>query len=543
MDLVRAGGAAAGAAAGLVPAAVRAGAPAEAGEATDASAAIDAPEAIVAGLREARRARCAAEADELRWVARLASQCRSEALDRVGELSAGGGVHDAEVLGEALAVDAVSCALGVSRASATELVGLSERLTQVMPTALDAWSSGVLDDRRVRVLARATEVVDDATARRVVAEVLPVAGDAPWHAPSPRRWRSRVERAVVSADVEAAARRREAALAARRVRAWAEEDGIGVLQLRADAADIALADQVITDLARSWPDRDADGARLTMDQRRSDALMGLFRSVRDGSLAAWPGDEALASSIASGSGARDSSGAGADSRPDARPSAVARTAPVVPNVPVRREIDLGLVLHADTLFSEGPNAERTAELRGLGSASVVDPISARRLARRQLDHGTGVQVVLVDDTGAVQHVVRLSRREAKACRSRPALRAAVRAALEDAPALSTDSYVPTETIARHVRAEAPTCSFYDCPRKARSCDLDHDVPWPKGPTSVANLDPKCRRHHNAKTLALARTTLNAGPGNGSRRTTWSLPAGITVTTAPEPLPGAASSDP
>lgn len=79
--------------------------------------------------------------------------------------------------------------------------------------------------------------------------------------------------------------------------------------------------------------------------------------------------------------------------------------------------------------------------------------------------------------------------------------------------LATGGYTPTAAIARHVQAEASTCSFYDCPRQARSCDLDHDTPWPRGPTDVTNLDPQCRRHHNLKT------------------------AGLTVTTTPAPLPG------
>jgi phage tail protein X len=54
---------------------------------------------------------------------------------------------------------------------------------------------------------------------------------------------------------------------------------------------------------------------------------------------------------------------------------------------------------------------------------------------------------------------------------------------------------------------------------------------------VTNLDPKCRRHHNAKTLGIVHARLTAGPGNGPRTVHWTLPAGIEVTTTPEPLPG------
>jgi hypothetical protein len=333
-----------------------------------------------------------------------------------------------------------------------------------------------------------------------------------------------VEEAVVLADAQAAARRRAAALAARRVRSWAEGDGSAVLAVHAGKADIAMADQVITDLARTWPATDGDGVRLSMDQRRTDALIGLLRAVRDHSLADVPGLTAGAGNVAD-------SAAGSAFAPRSAP-----TTPL-PRVAVRRVHDLGLVLHADTLFGDGPAADATAQLRGLGRPDVVDPVSARTLARKQLAEGTGVQVIVVDDTGAVDRVVRLDKGTAEHCRSREALVAAVREQLAADPPLEVEGHDPSEAIARHVRAAAPTCSFYDCPRQARSCDLDHDTPWPRGPTSVTNLDPKCRRHHNAKTAGVVHTRLVAGPGAGRRTVHWSLPCGIHVTTTPEPLPG------
>jgi hypothetical protein len=76
-----------------------------------------------------------------------------------------------------------------------------------------------------------------------------------------------------------------------------------------------------------------------------------------------------------------------------------------------------------------------------------------------------VQVIVVDDTGAVEHVIRLEKDTARSCGSREALVAAVRQQLADAPPLEVDTHDPSEAIARHVRAAAPTCSFYDCPAK------------------------------------------------------------------------------
>ncbi len=351
----------------------------------------------------------------------------------------------------------------------------------------------------MRALVEATNVLDDDLAARV-ADQLVAALDAPvWDGPSPRAWRARVQRAVVRADQHAARLRRQQALAARRISVWAEPDGIAVLQVRADATHISLIEQVLTDLATQRPDADPDtGEVTTMAQRKVDALTDLCRHIADH-----------------------------DDTTD------------LPSVPVRRVHDLGLVLHTDTLFDDGPRQAPLGELRGLGAPTPLDTTSARELAVTQLRHGTAVQALLVDDTGALTHVTRLT--DPGVAQTRETLVEAVRASLAHPPPTSTDRYRPTTAITRHVHTEAPTCSYYDCPRPARSCDLDHDDPWPRGPTAVTNLDPKCRRHHQPKTHALVRSHLHTDPGTargqGPRQVTWTLRTGLQITTRPAPLPG------
>jgi hypothetical protein len=116
--------------------------------------------------------------------------------------------------------------------------------------------------------------------------------------------------------------------------------------------------------------------------------------------------------------------------------------------------------------------------------------------------------------------------------TRQLLDEAVRARLGDLPPLSCDSYPPTVAIAEHVRARNPRCTGYDCPRRAARCDLDHDTPWPRGPTDVINLGPRCRRQHEIKTRGLGRTQLRPDGSVDHRMLT-----GLTLTTRPEPLPG------
>ena len=65
---------------------------------------------------------------------------------------------------------------------------------------------------------------------------------------------------------------------------------------------------------------------------------------------------------------------------------------------------------------------------------------------------------------------------------------------------SSRSYTPTAAIKHLTRLKHSTCAFPHCAMPADRCDLDHNHPYHQGgPTSVDNLAPLCRRHHNHKT--------------------------------------------
>jgi hypothetical protein len=65
--------------------------------------------------------------------------------------------------------------------------------------------------------------------------------------------------------------------------------------------------------------------------------------------------------------------------------------------------------------------------------------------------------------------------------------------------LETRAYRPTAAMRAHVEAVDGTCRAPGCTVPAARCDLDHDIPWPHGPTEVANLTSKHRAHHNLHT--------------------------------------------
>lgn len=96
--------------------------------------------------------------------------------------------------------------------------------------------------------------------------------------------------------------------------------------------------------------------------------------------------------------------------------------------------------------------------------------------------------------------------------------------------LSTTRYVPTSAIRAQVLARDPFSRFPGAVTRADRCDLDHEIPWPTGPTGVSNLQPLARRHHNLKTRKLWATEAPAGGTNGP--ITWTSYLGREYVTDP-----------
>ena len=58
---------------------------------------------------------------------------------------------------------------------------------------------------------------------------------------------------------------------------------------------------------------------------------------------------------------------------------------------------------------------------------------------------------------------------------------------------------PSDKLRIGVHIRDGSCQFPTCAKPAVACDLDHEIPHPRGPTSGDNLGPLCRRHHRMKT--------------------------------------------
>jgi hypothetical protein len=95
----------------------------------------------------------------------------------------------------------------------------------------------------------------------------------------------------------------------------------------------------------------------------------------------------------------------------------------------------------------------------------------------------------------------------------------------------TDAYRPSAALDRWVRARDRRCRFPGCRRKVpRGGELDHDRPYPHGPTSARNLTGYCTGHHRGKHQAAGWRHTLAADGT----LTVTTPTGLTAVTAPPP---------
>jgi hypothetical protein len=66
---------------------------------------------------------------------------------------------------------------------------------------------------------------------------------------------------------------------------------------------------------------------------------------------------------------------------------------------------------------------------------------------------------------------------------------------------SAQTYTPPAAIKHITQLKHTTCAFPNCAMPSERCDLDHNLAHHKGgKTSVGNLAPLCRRHHNGKSF-------------------------------------------
>ena len=210
-----------------------------------------------------RRLASWAQAGELAVVAQLAS--RSAASDdKIGVDEQG---RPARMPEEACAQ--VSLALTMSQASASWWSDLAVTLNWRLAATGAALRAGQIDLGRARLIAEATDALDEEIAREVEARVLPSAGNK-----TTSQLRAALRRAVIAADPKGAERRREEAERRAKVSLYPDQDGTASLagySLPSIRAAAAMAR--ITALAKALK---AAGAGGGIDLLRAQVFLGLL---------------------------------------------------------------------------------------------------------------------------------------------------------------------------------------------------------------------------------------------------------------------------
>ena len=164
--------------------------------------------------------------------------------------------------------DEVAVALTLTRRSAARLLDLALGLDR-LPLTRAALAAGLIDERRAEVIAEEVAELDDEHAAAVEKLIIGRAPDL-----TSGQLRALVRRAVLSADPEAARRRKEKALKDARVEMFPETSGTAALAGRdLPPAGVLAADKHLTALAQAMK---AAGQPGTLDTLRAGAYLHLL---------------------------------------------------------------------------------------------------------------------------------------------------------------------------------------------------------------------------------------------------------------------------
>ena len=214
-------------------------------------------------LASYRRLASWAQAGELAAVAELASRSAA-ADDKIGVDDEG---RPSQVPDEAVAQ--VSLALAMTRFGASWWTDLAVALSWRLAATGAALATGDIDLARARLIAEATSLLDDDTARAVEEKVLPSAGTD-----TTGQLRAALRRAVIAADPAGADRRRQEAERRAKVSLYPDQEGTAsLIGQNLPGTRAAAAMSRINAMARALK---ASGAAGGMDLLRAQVFIGLL---------------------------------------------------------------------------------------------------------------------------------------------------------------------------------------------------------------------------------------------------------------------------
>ncbi|MDR3665093.1 MAG: DUF222 domain-containing protein [Mycobacterium sp.] len=378
----------------------------------------------------------------------------------------------------------VGAALTIGRHAASKQMSIATALRDRLPKVAATFAAGAVSAAMIATVTWRTRLVTDPDVLAVLDTAL-AAAMGEWGPLSENMIIQKIDGWVAKFDPAAVIQSRAAARS-RTVQFGKPDDQTGTVSIWGAllATDAELLDQVLTELARQVCEDDP----RAVGQRRADALGVL--AARGDRLACQCGSPLC---LAAGA--------------DARASAV--------------------VIHVLTDALPAPLAD---PLLSGQAAAPLTPVADARAGEEPTTTATPVNTPSPAPTpvgyvvgGPVVPPALLADLAARGARVHSITSAAE---LDGVP-----RYRPSTAIDEFVRMRAMTCMFPGCDQPAVSCDVDHTIPWPAGPTHPGNLSPKCRKHHLLKTFY-------GGPTGWQDRQlpdgsiAWAAPTGHTYTSVP-----------
>jgi hypothetical protein len=376
--------------------------------------------------------------------------------------------------------DEVSLLIREQPFTVRRLVARTRRLAADLPTVWRAFTAGELDGEQVRVARR---VAEPHTLAAIDEQVVAAAQTR-----CPKQLARWLLRLVVRLEPLAFAARHRRALAERRVTVVQGADGMGYVTGEVSAADAAAIDATLAAAARSLGAEDPRSEQQRRSDLFADLLLGRLGLTEPTDTDQAPSDqdwlevEDIDPDTGELLGTRwqqlDSDGE-AIGQPVADPPTASNVEPARLTRPPRQRppLRIGIVVPLASLLGASQCPAELADRSGLVPAEQLRQLIADALSAHDRDQEPGEgrdQVLftrlLTDNGGRLLDVTELGRS-------------------------------PSARLAQAIRIRAGSCRYPTCSVPAERCDLDHHQPVPTGPTSAANLDPLCRRHHRGKTFA------------------------------------------
>ncbi|WP_433273259.1 DUF222 domain-containing protein [Pseudonocardia xinjiangensis] len=429
-------------------------------------------------------------------------------------------------------------------------VGEARQLVAEFPATFAALETGAITLPKARIIADGCADLDPEASAAVERKVLPRAPEQ-----TTGQIRAAVRRAVLRSDSEAAARRRERKRRERAVVLYPERDGMATLSATLPAAEAVGVFAVLDQHARGCGSAD----ERPMAARRADALVDLV--LRETGFCSTAGQQAATTPAATAADCTPT-GPGAGSPAAARSAAPRSTPGTDIDTDTASTNTNALVIGTDTVppatgsagrhatepesigtstsspaTGIGPVVPGSERLPGLapegGVPTVTNKVSIQIRVTVPLDTLRGVS----EEPGELAGYGPIPAEYARELAADPdsvwhrLVIDPVSGALLD---YGTTRYRPPPHLTEHVIARHQYCQGPGCRVPADRCDLDHNVPFDpvagEGPTSAANLGPKCRPHHRLKGM----------PGWGVSQypdgsILWTTPSGHTYRVDPPPL--------